>query len=125
MASLLILRLEEFPHLSDHDEKTSAELLCDYVATAISSNFRDADAIGCVGQGEFIVVLPDSSQSAARIVGERIRTAIESRSIPTCGGTSHLEIAVGVAVLDADVSIDEAISSAQNNALSALAHITD
>ena len=69
VTSLLIFRIQEFLHLRDYDEVTSAELLCDYVATAISSNFRDADAIGCLGQGEFIVDLPDRSQSAAHIVG--------------------------------------------------------
>lgn len=115
--SLLCFSLLEFPQVNQLDKEDSVRLLCDYVATGINSAFRDVDLIGGLGRGEFIVALPGTTERSARIVGERVRTSIASQSIPTVDGPTHLEIAVAVAAVECDGSIDDAISCVRHDAL--------
>lgn len=111
--ALLYLQIFEFPLLSDSTLESSRAVLCDHVASSICGIFRDHDAIGRLGEGGFIVALPGSSESAARIIAQRIRAAIASQPFSTEDGVIHLQVIMGVAALTGNGLIEESINAAR------------
>ena len=96
-------------------------LLLDSVAQFIRSSLRDMDLLGQLKAGDFIVMLPGSSEKEAKLVGKRVQTAISNCVIPLGGRELKLEISHGVADVypddDAQTMIDRAaqMSSSPND----------
>jgi len=111
--SLLHIRPKQLFALNGYDEQRSTELLSDLIATVVTATRRDADLIASLGEGEFLVALPGISESAARIVSQRIRTAIASHLLATETGTTHLHVEVGVVEIDGSIELVEAIELAK------------
>lgn len=118
--ALLYLELHEFPLLLDSTVESSRIVVCDHMASIICDTFRDQDAIGRLEDGQFIVALPGSSESAARIIGQRVKTAIASQQFFSDEGVVHLQTTVGVAACPESVQINEAIRAARSAAQSDL-----
>ena len=64
-------------------------------------NIRGIDLIGRYGGEEFVVLLPETDLPAARIIAERLRTAVANTPIATQRGGVTLTISLGVAALTA------------------------
>lgn len=115
--ALICVCLTSLPALRGHDEQGSVALLNDLAATTIKQSCREIDRLSYAGEGEFIVALPGLSESAARIVSQRIRTAIESHPVPTEGGVARIEVAIGVMATDLTFNIQQSIELARQLAL--------
>ncbi|MGI9430416.1 MAG: diguanylate cyclase domain-containing protein [Bythopirellula sp.] len=72
------------------------KLLLDSVAQFIRSSLRDMDLLGQLNAGEFIVMLPGSSEKEAKMVGKRVQMAISNCVIPLGGKELRLEVSHGV-----------------------------
>lgn len=67
-----------------------AELVLDSVGQFIGTRLREMDLLGRLERGEFMVMLPGSTQREAEIVGNRVRTALTRCPIPL--GTTQLTL---------------------------------
>lgn len=72
------------------------KLLLDSVAQFIRSSLRDMDLLGQLDPGDFIVMLPGSSEKEAKMVGQRVETAISNCVIPLGGKKLRLQVSHGV-----------------------------
>ena len=115
--ALLYVVPTKLPVLRGRDEQQSSQLLSDLLATVVTSTCRHIDRIAYAGDGEFIVVLPGLCESAARIVSQRIRTAIESHLIPTETGAAHMKAGIGVVAIDGSFDLSESIALAKQLAI--------
>jgi diguanylate cyclase (GGDEF)-like protein len=97
----------------------AGDAVLEKAAHAIRSVLRRYDAVGRYGEGEFLVVLPDSDRSTATSVAQRLRDTIEStmraagRQCPIC------TVRTGVAWLDphTDACSAEALVARADDAL--------
>lgn len=67
------------------------------VADAIAAGVRATDVVARYGGDEFIVMLPNANEAAARMVGERIMKQVEWVMITAHGDQVGLSVSVGLA----------------------------
>jgi diguanylate cyclase len=106
--SVLHFRVKDFAKLELTYGNAVGSLLLDSLATFISSTLRDMDLLGKLDAGEFVVMLPGSSASAAKIVGQRVRSSISLCPIPMGAQNIRLELDLGVTSVQPD---DDAVSA--------------
>jgi diguanylate cyclase len=106
--SVLHFRVQDFAELEKNYGNAVGSLLLDSLATFIQSSLRDMDLLGKLEAGEFVVMIPGSSASAAKIVGQRVRTSVSLCPIPMGGQNIRLDLDLGVASVQPD---DDAISA--------------
>ena len=111
--SVLHFRVKDFQQLETTYGNAVGSLLLDSLATFISSTLRDMDLLGKLDAGEFVVMLPGSSASAAKIVGQRVRSSISLCPIPMGSHQIRLDLDLGVASVQTDDDANTAMSRAK------------
>ncbi|HYO23691.1 MAG TPA: diguanylate cyclase [Lacipirellulaceae bacterium] len=111
--SVLHFRVKEFARLETTYGAAVGALLLDSLATFIASTLRDMDLLGKLEAGEFVVMLPGSSASAAKIVGQRVRSSISLCPIPMGAQQIRLELDLGVVSVQPDDDATSAIARAK------------
>lgn len=77
--TLILLDLDNFKEINDKYGHLAGDEVLRFVATIIKNCLREYDVCGRYGGEEFGIFLPNSSLSAATIVAERIRIAIQNQ----------------------------------------------
>lgn len=111
--SLLLLEVDHFEHINDAYGRGAGDLVLESLGDLLHAQLRERDGAGRQGGEELVVLLPETHQSFAAPIAERIRRAVETLVIVWEGQTIPVTVSVGVA------STDEADS--QLTALVALA----
>lgn len=111
--TLLHFRVRDFAHLENTYGNAVGELLIDSLATFLQANLRDMDLLARLDGGELIVMLPGSSASAAKIVGQRARTSISLCPVPLGDHRIRLDLEMGVASVESDEDAASAMESAR------------
>jgi len=97
--SLLILDVDNFKEIND----TLGHLAGDDVLRAVANHLqrlcRSSDQVGRIGGDEFAVILPETDIVGITPVLGRLREAFTSLPIVTRGGTAHVSVSVGHAVM--------------------------
>jgi diguanylate cyclase (GGDEF)-like protein len=112
--ALLMLDIDHFKQVNDR----FGHLIGDQVIAALGdlcrSSLRSSDLLGRVGGEEFVILLPDTDLTAATLVAERLRVAMENH-IETATDTLHVTISIGVAALhQSDRLLQEIIGRADS-----------
>jgi diguanylate cyclase (GGDEF)-like protein len=124
--ALLLLDLDHFKRINDRFGHQIGDVALRHVAALLTSDvLRRIDVVGRYGGEEFAVMLPETELEGAMIVAERVRAALEARTIPledgqVVGLTASIGLAVfptpGVSSLDALVRrADDALYRAKDN----------
>jgi len=116
--SVMHISLRGYADLEREYGDAVGQLLIDSVAQFVRASLRDMDLLGQLNDGEFIVMLPGSSENEAKMVGKRVQTAISNCTIPLGGKQLRLEVSQGVTDVypddDAQSMIERASETAQN-----------
>jgi diguanylate cyclase (GGDEF)-like protein len=87
-------------------------VLCQ-VAEVLREVTRGGDVLGRFGGEEFAVLMPETEIEQAQWASERLRKAIEGREMRFPGGGSgHVTVSTGVALLAGDEDCDQLVSRA-------------
>jgi diguanylate cyclase (GGDEF)-like protein len=111
---VLMLDIDRFKAVNDaHGHDTGDQALKACAQTCMKS-IRPLDLFARYGGEEFALLLPDTDHAAGRLVGERIRKAVEALSIPLAGGEQlQLTLSIGMTQVDlSSVAIEEALKQA-------------
>ncbi|MGV3605672.1 MAG: diguanylate cyclase [Planctomycetaceae bacterium] len=85
--SMVMLDIDFFKRINDvHGHQVGDEVLRQ-VACTLRRETRDLDFLGRYGGEEFCLFLPETSESGAHIVAERIRQSLETAEVLTPNGT--------------------------------------
>jgi diguanylate cyclase (GGDEF)-like protein len=128
--SLAMCDVDNFKSFNDIYGHQSGDAALQAVATALSGQVRQGDAVYRFGGEEFLLVLPSQSWTTARIVVERARAAVEALGIQHAGTASGmLTISAGISAYvpghrmgyehllkEADAAMYEAKAAGRNRA---------
>ena len=79
--ALILADLDHFKNINDvHGHMVGDEVLF-AVASVLTKQIRPTDLLARFGGEEFAMILPDTSPDEAKIIAERVRTAIESTKL--------------------------------------------
>jgi diguanylate cyclase (GGDEF)-like protein len=100
--SVIMFDLDHFKSINDHHGHPVGDRALQEVVRAVNAQLRDGDMLARVGGEEFLVLLPVTDLTAARLLGERLRQVLASTSITLDdGSTLVLPASFGVAELHA------------------------
>ena len=95
--AVLMVDIDHFKKVNDGYGHLVGDQVLEAVASVLSQSVREVDAVGRYGGEEFLATLPKADASAARIVGERMRRAVEATGMTSHDGTEfHVTVSVGV-----------------------------
>lgn len=102
--SFVMLDLDNFSLVNNRYGHGEGDRVLRIVAQTIMRSVRNVDICGRFGGEELIVILPNTNGHSAKIVAERILTAL--RNIPVEGNRYQITASVGVASVDMDRPVD-------------------
>ena len=77
------------------------------IASSINDCIRSSDVLARYGGDEFLVLMTHTSTESARVVAERIRTAIHNTSFDTQGSRVTATVSIGIASFPDSVEMAE------------------
>jgi diguanylate cyclase (GGDEF)-like protein len=106
--------IDYFKRINDtYGHAAGDQVLCE-VSQRIRSQLRAYDTAGRYGGEEFLVVLPGTDASSARVVAERLRSRVHNTPVMGESFSHEVSVSIGLACTDA-VGFE----------LSALVHVAD
>lgn len=111
--TLLHFRVRDFNDLENTYGNAVGSLLIESLASFLQATLRDMDLLARLDGGELIVMLPGSSASAAKIVGQRVRTSISLCPVPLGDHQIRLDLEMGVASVQSGDDAAAAMESAR------------
>ena len=117
--ALIILSLDQFKRVNDSYGHNAGDAALKAMVDTCRKQLRDSDLIGRLGGAEFAIQLPRTSLADAKIVAERVRSAIANMPVKTERALISLTASMGVTTIRADDSTvslfkraDEALQAA-------------
>ena len=109
--SVVMFDLDRFKQINDGHGHAAGDEVLRSVAGTLRATVRDSDLGARLGGEEFLVVLPDANLQDGRLVAERLRAQLRTRTIPAIGAS--VTASFGVAeLLPADVSAESVLHRA-------------
>ena len=96
----MMIDIDFFKKVNDTYGHASGDAVLRTVALIIKEHLRESDIPSRYGGEEFAVLLPYTHISEAKIVGERLRKAVENTEIPIDKKTINVTISMGLAEFD-------------------------
>ena len=117
--SLLMLDIDDFKQVNDTYGHLQGDSVLRRVGRVLTLEAREVDQPARYGGEEFVVALPETDIEGAVELAERIRTRIESSSIPLVEGNGEIRVtaSVGVASIPANASNAHDVIAAADAAL--------
>lgn len=92
----LFVDIDLFKSFNDAYGYAIGDRVLRHLADCLRSNLREIDLLGRYGGEEFVVLLPETDPSAAQMVAERVRQAVEMTPVDTDQGKLNFTISIGV-----------------------------
>lgn len=129
--SIAMLDIDRFKLINDHYGHDTGDNVLIQVASVLNTEIREHDLCGRWGGEEFLVLLPETDQTTARYVMERLRYAVEQLSVQARTTAVSVTASIGLAehhsgdsysstINRADDALLEAKRSGRNRLLDAL-----
>ncbi len=92
---VIMFDLDHFKQLNDTLGHDAGDIVLRAIVRQCLANIRDLDILGRYGGDEFVVLLPETDQENACLVGERLRKCVENNPVNLGENQVHLTISVG------------------------------
>ena len=117
--ALLIADIDHFKIYNDSQGHHQGDNVLKEVTTRLTENTRQVDIVARIGGEEFVVILPMTTKTHARLAAEKLRRSVEETKIPgeevLPGG--RLTISLGLAAYPEDASDPTGLVEAADAAL--------
>jgi len=97
--SVISLDIDFFKLINDSFGHAAGDLALQHVTRTIRRQLRAHDELGRLGGEEFSVLVPETGLEGARVVAERIRTALKASPVPHQNAPIALSASFGVATM--------------------------
>lgn len=97
--SLVLCDVDHFTAYTDCCGRPAGDKVLAAVAGALAAAVRQGDTVYRYGRAEFLIVLPEQDEDAARMAGERVRAAVEGLGLlhAARSGPPRVTISAGIA----------------------------
>ncbi|BAF69750.1 GGDEF domain-containing protein [Nitratiruptor sp. SB155-2] len=109
--SVILFDIDHFKKINDTYGHDIGDVVLRELAKIIKQNIRKYDYAIRWGGEEFLILTPETDEKQAFAMAEKLRKAVESHTFPEVG---KVTISLGVASVDPNESIDQAIKKADN-----------
>ncbi len=102
--ALLMIDIDYFKQLNDTFGHHVGDQVLRDVASILVKDMREVDTVARYGGDECVIILPETTESGAMYVAERLRRAVEQAKFfaGSPGSVQHLTVSIGLAVYDRD-----------------------
>jgi diguanylate cyclase (GGDEF)-like protein len=100
--SVLMIDADHFKDINDRHGHAAGDRGLQHLGTVFTTQMREIDRVGRYGGEEFVVVLPGTSVSEARLLADRLRERVEALPLRWQERSITLTISVGVAQWQGD-----------------------
>ncbi|MDD5438767.1 MAG: sensor domain-containing diguanylate cyclase [Candidatus Omnitrophica bacterium] len=113
--SILMLDIDKFKKCNDTYGHMVGDMVLRVIAQTIKESIRELDLVARYGGEEFSVILPDTGEHGALYVSERIRAAIEAKTITAYDETVKVTVSIGISIYpDHGSTINQLLSEADS-----------
>lgn len=112
-----MIDIDHFKAVNDRHGHAVGDEAIKSIAAACLERKRGADNVGRLGGEEFAILLPETDQTQAWVLAERIREKVAGEVLTAQGVEFSLTISVGIAAATAGMSSVEALLRAADRAL--------
>jgi diguanylate cyclase (GGDEF)-like protein len=95
--SVMLVDIDHFKNFNDRFGHMVGDQVLKAAAQMMASALRDSDIIGRYGGEEFSIILPDTNNTAANLVGERLLSKVSDVPFDTEAGKLSIQISIGIA----------------------------
>lgn len=110
--TLLVIDADHFKAINDRFGHAVGDTALQSIAGAIRDHAGEQAIVGRLGGEEFGVFAPETDIAIARLLGERIRAAVETLTLETAEPGYNLSVSIGGAVSRGDALFDALFRSA-------------
>src|SRR5262245_53897211 len=103
--ALTMFDIDLFKNVNDDLGHLGGDFTLRELASCVKSVIRKEELFARYGGEEFVVVLPETTAEAGKLVGERIRMLVERHTVQYEGKTSPVTISAGVATTSGDEAL--------------------
>lgn len=101
-----LIDVDHFKAINDRYLLPGGDKVLVDLSRTLTSSLRTVDLLGRIGGEEFLVIAPETNLEGAYVVGERIRTTVESASFSFKDEPISVRVSIGVAVAEEGVTSD-------------------
>ena len=112
--SIIFMDIDHFKDINDQHGHECGDIALTAVAKWIKESVRSSDVIFRIGGEEFVILLSDTGLSGAKLLAERIRSAIEAHTLAYDMAVIKITASMGVASLRDDDTVDSFIKRADD-----------
>jgi len=94
----MILDIDHFKNVNDTYGHDAGDVVLKRTAAVMQNCMRDSDVVCRFGGEEFLVICPGADVEVAKVLGDRLRTAVEGNIIDSPEFKGNITISIGVAV---------------------------
>lgn len=92
----MMIDIDDFKKVNDQYGHLSGDLLLREVAQLLEQSIRKVDILGRYGGDEFLVILPESTFEAAKVVAERVQRNFQGHVFSTKEGPLSITVSIGL-----------------------------
>ena len=111
-ACILLCDIDYFKEINDKFGHDGGDHALVELTKLLKMNLREQDKLARWGGEEFLILLPETAQKQAYALAERLRAAIDNSPVSYNTKQIHMSMSVGLAILDPEQSVDNAINEA-------------
>jgi diguanylate cyclase (GGDEF)-like protein len=113
--SILLVDIDKFKKINDDYLHDGGDKVLESLSTLFSSSIRSQDKVARWGGEEFLFLLPNTNQSDAFVLAEKIRTLVMQHEVEFAGQKISTTISIGLNEIRPGVNIDQAINTADHH----------
>lgn len=104
--SCLMIDLDHFKLINDNEGHLVGDQVLREVANLLKGSLRKTDFLARYGGEEFVIILPEAGPTAAKLLAEKLRKAVESKIFDIEGRTINVTISVGCSTYNEEFPIE-------------------
>jgi diguanylate cyclase (GGDEF)-like protein len=102
--SVLLIHLDNLSKLQDDLGTTSLEEVIAFIEKFLKNRLRKYDTFHIEAPGQYLILLPKTSQSAARAIAEDISKEISTTTIKTHAREALVTVSIGIVSFEKELS---------------------
>ncbi len=106
LLSCFMIDIDNFKFVNDHYGHPFGDYILAEVAHIIEDSCRLGDIVSRFGGEEFVVLLPQTDQKGALVLGERVRESIDKHVFQSDNHVLHLTVSIGITTTTNDMPQD-------------------